>query len=133
MRNTIRIISFGFLHGPAPEGAHLVLDLREHFRDPHVDPRLRYLTAHDEPVRRAVLTTPGINLLIKATSWTVEAFDLDPSHGPVLIAVGCAGGRHRAATVAMALADRLRNLGHCVELEHRDLGKQVVERGRGGR
>ena len=27
---------------------------------------------------------------------------------PVTVAVGCAGGRHRAATVAMAIADRLR-------------------------
>ncbi|GAB2722347.1 RapZ C-terminal domain-containing protein [Kitasatospora kifunensis] len=126
----VRVVSFGFLHGAPPEGAHLVLDLRHHFRDPHVDPALRYLTAHDEPVRRAVLTTPGIRELIACTAGAVEAFDLGPFRGPVLIAVGCAGGRHRAATVAMVLADRLRKLGLSVELVHRDLDKQVVERAR---
>lgn len=123
----IEILSFGYLHGPAPS-AHLVLDLRHHFRDPHVSPELRYLTAHDQPVRDAVLGTSGIPELISATTRVVEAFRAGPSAGLVTVAVGCAGGRHRAATVALALFQELETTGADVSLVHRDLGKPVVER-----
>ncbi|MFE6868533.1 ATPase [Kitasatospora sp. NPDC057692] len=123
----IRVISFGYLHGAPPE-AHLTLDLRRHFRDPHVDPALRHLTAADLPVRRAVLTTPGIWEAILAAALVAEAFDAGPSPAPLTVAVGCAGGRHRAATVAMVLADRLAKTNAPVRLTHRDLDKPVVDR-----
>ncbi|MFD5916036.1 ATPase [Kitasatospora sp. NPDC058201] len=110
----IRVVSFGYLHGAPPE-AHLTLDLRRHFRDPHVDPTLRHQTANDLPVRQAVLGTPGIREAIVADA-------------PLTVAVGCAGGRHRAATVAMALARRLGKTGTRVRLTHRDLDKPVVDR-----
>jgi RNase adaptor protein for sRNA GlmZ degradation len=118
----IHVISFGYLHG-GPPAAHLTVDVRAHFRDPHVSPELRYLTAHDAQVRAAVLSTPGITLLIDAVAVTAACFLAGPSAGPVTIAVGCAGGRHRAATIAMELG---RLLGASVE--HRDLDKPVVER-----
>lgn len=52
-----------------------------------------------------------------------------PSAQNVRIAVGCAGGRHRAATVGMTLADRLGALyGALVTLRHRDLERPVVDR-----
>ncbi|MET8539205.1 RNase adapter RapZ [Kitasatospora sp. NPDC004799] len=123
----IRVVSFGYLHGAPPE-AHLTLDLRRHFRDPHVDPALRQLTAHDLPVRRAVLATPGIRELIAGAALLADSFDTGPSEAPLTIAVGCAGGRHRAATVAMTLAKRLSKTGTRVCLTHRDLAKPVVER-----
>ncbi|MEV0187179.1 RNase adapter RapZ [Kitasatospora purpeofusca] len=124
---TIEVISFGYLHGAPPE-ATVTVDLRRHFRDPHADPGLRHLTAHDLPVRRAVLTTPGVREAIAAVASVVEAFDAGPSPAPLTVAVGCAGGRHRAATVAQVLADRLRKAVGPVDLIHRDLGKPVVER-----
>ncbi|MEV7934924.1 RNase adapter RapZ [Kitasatospora sp. NPDC088264] len=123
----IQVVSFGYLHGAPPE-AHLTLDLRRHFRDPHVDPALRHQTAHDLPVRRAVLATPGIRELIASAALVADSFDAGPSEAPLTIAVGCAGGRHRAATVASVLADRLGKTGTRVVLEHRDLGKPVVDR-----
>ncbi|MFF2659303.1 ATPase [Kitasatospora sp. NPDC058032] len=124
---TIEVISFGYLHGAPPE-AHLTLDLRKHFRDPHVDPALRHLTAHDLPVRRAVLTTPGIRESVLAAALVAEAYDAGPTAAPLTIAVGCAGGRHRAATVAMVLASRLDKTIAPARLVHRDLDKPVVER-----
>ncbi|MDG9717420.1 RNase adapter RapZ [Streptomyces sp. DH24] len=123
----VSITSFGYLHGTPPE-AHLTVDLRHHFRDPHVSPELRYLTADDEPVRAAVLATPGIRQLVTAVAASVEAFAAGPSAGPVTIASGCAGGRHRAPTVARALADRLTAAGHRVTVQHRDLSKPVIQR-----
>ncbi|MFG2904025.1 ATPase [Kitasatospora sp. NPDC048286] len=123
----ITVVSFGYLHGAAPE-AHLTLDLRRHFRDPHIDPALRHQSAHDLPVRRAVLATPGVRELIAGAALVADSFDAGPSDAPLTIAVGCAGGRHRAATVASVLAKRLAKTGATVSLAHRDLDKPVVDR-----
>ncbi|MFE9170860.1 ATPase [Streptomyces kebangsaanensis] len=125
---TVDIVSFGYLHA-APPAAHLTVDLRHHFRDPHVSLELRYMTAHDEAVRAAVLATPGIRQLLAGIAASVTAFAAGPSAGPITVASGCAGGRHRAPTFAQALADHLVAVGGFhVTVQHRDLGKPVVER-----
>lgn len=123
----VEIVSFGYLHGEPP-AAHLTIDLRHHFRDPHVRPELRYMTADDAPVRAAVLATPGITALVDATAAAVDAFASGPTAGVVTVADGCAGGRHRAPTFARALAERLTAAGHSVTVQHRDIAKDVVQR-----
>jgi RNase adaptor protein for sRNA GlmZ degradation len=123
----VLVISFGYGHAAPPE-ATITLDLRHTFRDPHVDPRLRQLTASDWAVRRAVLRTSGIRPLMKATVRQVLAFRAGPASGQVVIAVGCVGGRHRSATVAHYLARRLTRRGLQVQLQHRDLAKPVITR-----
>lgn len=120
----VTITSFGFLHGDPPD-ATITLDLRVHYRDPHVDPALRNLTSRDEPVRLAVLGTAGVLDLVDATCAMVRALASGPAGtAPISIAVGCAGGRHRAPTVAMALALELEL--DVVDVHHRDLDKPVV-------
>jgi UPF0042 nucleotide-binding protein len=123
----VRITSFGYLHGDPPP-AHLTFDLRHHFRDPHVTPELRTMTAHDSEVRRAVLDTPGIPALVEAISDAAVAYRNGPSGEAVDVAVGCAGGRHRAAVVAEALQAALADEGVTATVEHRDLHRPVVER-----
>ncbi|MFD6360175.1 ATPase [Streptomyces roseolus] len=123
----VLVVSFGYGHSPAPD-ASIILDLRFAFRDPHVDHRLRYMTASDRPVRRAVLRTPGIRSLLKATVEQVRAFRKAPSAGQIVVAVGCVGGRHRSATFAHYLARRLRRRGLQVDVQHRDLAKPVISR-----
>lgn len=125
--SAVEVISFGYLHGEPPQ-AHLTVDLRHHFRDPHVDPALRYMTADDEPVRTAVLNTSGIADLVTATAAAVTAFAAGPSAGRITVADGCAGGRHRAPTFAMALGQTLTEQGFTVTLSHRDMDKAVVQR-----
>lgn len=124
---TVDIVSFGYLHGNPP-AAHIALDLRHHFRDPHISPELRHMTAHDSEVRQAVYATPGIPALIEATADAIVAFSHGPSAGTVRVAVGCAGGRHRAAAVAMALQTALAAEGVTATVAHRDLDKPVVDR-----
>ncbi|MET8704318.1 RNase adapter RapZ [Kitasatospora sp. NPDC004723] len=126
----VEIVSFGYLHGEPPADTDLVLDLRRHFRDPHVNPALRYLTAHDEEVREAVRTTPGITQAVTAAAAAVLAFRSGPSSDrhPVRVATGCAGGRHRAASVALELQTALAALGVEATVTHRDLAKPVVDR-----
>ncbi|MFE7466400.1 ATPase [Streptomyces sp. NPDC057499] len=123
----IEVTSFGYLHDASPV-AHLTVDLRQHFRDPHVSPELRCMTARDELVRTTVMGTPGVTELVSATALAVAAFASGPSAGTVTVAGGCAGGRHRAPTFALALADRLRTVGFTVTVTHRDLDKDVVQR-----
>lgn len=119
----VEITSFGYLHGTPPT-AHITVDLRHHYRDPHVRPELRHLTAHDQTVRDTVLNTPGIPALLDSLDAAVRAYAAGPRTGPITIAVGCAGGRHRAATVASELAARIPGS----VLVHRDLHQPVVER-----
>lgn len=123
----VTITSFGYLHGTPPT-AHLVVDLRHHFRDPHVAPELRHKTAHDLEVRQAVFGTPGIPALVEALSDAVVAFHHGPSDGPVQVAIGCAGGRHRAAAVAMALQLHLADEDITATVHHRDLHQPVINR-----
>ncbi|WP_039832044.1 RapZ C-terminal domain-containing protein [Nocardiopsis valliformis] len=124
----IKIISFGFLHSAPPE-AHLVIDLRTHFRDPHVSPELRALTSSNPRVREHVLATPGIGALVEALTATALAMASGPARADVVIAVGCAGGRHRAPTVARAVCERLDGREDVdVQLDTRHLTRPVVVR-----
>ncbi|WP_407697921.1 RapZ C-terminal domain-containing protein [Streptomyces kaniharaensis] len=128
----IEIISFGYLHGPVPE-AELVLDLRKHFKDPHVSPTLRYLTARDQEVRDAVKATPGILQVVAATITMAQSYAMGPGAETSVfrIAVGCVGGRHRAAATAELLQTGLTAAQFDVTtLTHRDLDQPVVESGR---
>lgn len=125
---TVQIMSFGYGHAPAPP-AHLVYDLRVHFKDPHVTPELRDLTAYDHAVVVTVRATPGILQLVTAAEHAVLACLAGPSAGSVTVAVGCAGGRHRAPVVGDLLATGLAEThGLDVTLTHRDLDRPVIER-----
>jgi rhodanese/phosphatase family RapZ-like protein len=118
------VVSFGYRHAPAPE-AHVVLNLGCHFRDPHISPEMRELTARDDLVRETVLNTPGIRDLIQATTDLATSF---LSGGPVVIAIGCAGGRHLSPVVADSVAKRLERIWDLsVDVTHRDLSKPVID------
>ncbi|MFI7142868.1 hypothetical protein ACIBQ5_35755 [Streptomyces massasporeus] len=123
----VELVSFGYLHGAPPE-AHLVVDMREHFRDPHVTPALRELTADHEPVMRAVLDTEGVRELAAGIRAAVDAFRAGPSGGTVRVAVGCAGGRHRSAAMVNYLAMQWHGDEVSVATQHRDIHRPVVER-----
>jgi RNase adaptor protein for sRNA GlmZ degradation len=99
-----------------------------HFRDPHIDPALRYLTAADPAVMVAVIGTPGIPALTRAIAGMARAYLAAPQPGPLTIAVGCVGGRHRSAAVAIEAARLLVLDGVPVTVAHRDLARPVIER-----
>jgi len=127
----VQVESFGYGFGPAPR-AHLVVDVRDHFRDPHVSPELRQLTATDERVVRAVLDTTGVPLLARSIVLAVGALLIGPSAGPVVVAVGCVGGRHRSPVIAAYVAQALEHGGTRTAVTHRDMGRPVIERPAGG-
>jgi RNase adaptor protein for sRNA GlmZ degradation len=124
----VHLVSFGYGHGQPPPGAHLTVDVRQHFRDPHADPALRCLTAANGQVMRAVLATQGIPDLIAALVAAARACLAGPQPGPVLVAVGCAGGRHRSAAIVTEAARRLSRAGLPVTVTHRDIARPVIIR-----
>jgi UPF0042 nucleotide-binding protein len=121
----IQIISFGYGHPEGAPDADLIIDLRP-YRDPHVQPDFRQLTAFDQIVRDTVRTTPGIPELLAETITRVE--QLAAQQPTVTIASGCVGGRHRGPAFALDLAAALQHLGHRVDWTHRDINKPVINR-----
>lgn len=120
----LRIVSFGFGHGPAP-AADLVLDLREWFRDPHVSPELRALTGRDPRVIANVLSTRGAGDFIDRIFNAIATL-VDLRLGTVVLATGCSGGRHRSTVVSDQLFLRALSAGWTAEVHHRDIDKPVL-------
>jgi UPF0042 nucleotide-binding protein len=127
----VTVTSFGYGHQDTdgrpvpPPAAHLTIDVRTHFRDPHVSPGLRHLTGTDEAVIDAVMATPGVHALIDAILDAVTAFRTAPVPSPVTVAVGCVGGRHRSVVIASFIAALLPGK---VGLVHRDIARPVITR-----
>ena len=118
----VTIVSFGYLHGPPPE-ADVVVDLRHRLRDPHVDPAFRELTGEDAAVRGKVMNTMGADGIAWSIADLVES--LAAAGGPVTIAIGCAGGRHRSYVMAEWVAE----LVECeTTVRHRDAHLPVKHR-----
>lgn len=127
MSAPVQLVSFGYGHG-APPPADAVIDVRRRYRDPHVNPSLRHRTAADAEVVAAVMGTPGVQGLIGAIVALAHAYRRGPDRGPVTIAVGCAGGRHRSAVIATEAAWRLERQGVPADVTHRDMHRPVIER-----
>jgi RNase adaptor protein for sRNA GlmZ degradation len=132
----VTLVSFGYGHRASStdtasiDGATIVIDVRRHFSDPHVNPALRKLHGFDAEVRAAVMTTPGVEELVQALIGMIYAFRSGPVPGPVKIAIGCVGGRHRSVAIALEVCDRLWTTDHRVSvgIRHRDIDKPLLPR-----
>ena len=116
------VISFGHLHGPAPQ-AHLIVDLRQGYRNPA--PHLPADLAFPAPeVVAHVISTSGISDLVDALVLTTD--QLARVQDEVVVAVGCAGGQHRAPTVASPIADQNSPRARRSRVSHRDLNTSLT-------
>jgi UPF0042 nucleotide-binding protein len=109
-----KIVSFGFKHEGEPdrEPGVLVLDVRQLFRNPFHDRKLRNKRGTDPEVQADVMKTPDFRARYNHLKEQVE------TPGTVIVYIGCTGGHHRS----VFLAERLgRELG--VPVEHRDIDK----------
>lgn len=114
----MKLISFGYLHGPAPE-ADLTVDVRRYLYDPATWDELLNQDGRDFEVRRFVFQS---SLATDTTDWLSNiASDMVMGSIPFTIAVGCAGGRHRSVAIIEAVAIQLRADGLEVEVVHRDV------------
>ncbi|MEV6234928.1 RNase adapter RapZ [Saccharopolyspora shandongensis] len=124
------VTSFGYGHAPAPSRADVTLDVRRHFRNPHRDPAMRYLTGQHEPVRKHVLNTPGVLRLVENTAGLArDLLNASAATRQLMIAVGCVGGRHRSVAIADGIVSALRDAGINAAVHHRDITRDVLPTG----
>jgi UPF0042 nucleotide-binding protein len=134
----ITVTSFGYGHAPAPT-AHLTLDVRYVFRDPHVDPAMRDLTGKHPSVITNVMVQPMADVVVYQLAHTAHALVTSLARSntdliDVRIAIGCVGGRHRSVVLADKVAEMIRSGGgadYPVTVLHRDLHRPVLARGTG--
>lgn len=123
----IRIVSFGYGHG-SPPAADITYDLRAVLHNPHHDPALRDLTGLDAAVYDHVMATPGAQRLAIQATRTARHLTADTSTD-LVIGWACTGGRHRSVALARRMHDLLHGLGVPVEVEHRDVYRQLLPPG----
>lgn len=114
------LISFGYLHlpknaagQPLPPDADRIEDVRDRLRDPAAARSILDLDGYHPRVQAVVLNTPGARDLVD----NLVACATLPT-GPRTIAIGCAGGRHRACALVELTHQRLRELGHVATVQH---------------
>lgn len=122
---TVTVTSFGYGHAAAPQ-AHITLDVRDLFRDPHLNPAMVELTGRDQMVIDSVLRQSGALELVADVAQLVLR---QHRRGVALIvAFGCQGGRHRSPALADELARYLARLGVVLVVTHRDIDKPILAR-----
>jgi UPF0042 nucleotide-binding protein len=115
-RPSLVLISFGYLHlhDGTPPQADRIEDVRDRLRDPAAARGILDLDGRDPRVQDIVLNTPGARELLD----NLASYAQLPA-GPRTIAIGCAGGKHRASSLIELLAQELRTRGRVAEVEHR--------------
>ncbi|REF00288.1 RapZ C-terminal domain-containing protein [Thermomonospora umbrina] len=116
----LRLISFGYLHlptdaegNPIPPHADRIEDVRDRLRDPATARDIPDLDGFHLKVQDVVINTRGARELID----NLAAYAMLPA-GPDTIAIGCAGGKHRACALTEILGSKVRGLGRDVAIEH---------------
>ncbi|MFG1857488.1 hypothetical protein ACGFJT_37025 [Actinomadura geliboluensis] len=126
LTSTIEITTFGFQHGPAPR-AHLIVDLRDHFKELDSRPDLQGQAGH-AAVFNAVVNTPGTGQLMTGVEDAVVALLANPPAGlsRVTLAVGCTTGRY-SAEVGDGIGTTLEeDFGAHVTLTHREASRNTA-------
>lgn len=115
----ITILSFGYLHSwpqdaPTPD---ITVDLRRLLADPAHVPNGAMLDMNglDESIREFVFATPGARALMFNVRRTVADMS---AIKPIVVALGCAGGRHRSVVLAAELYVQLAVAGYEVSVKH---------------
>lgn len=120
----LTLTSFGYLHlTDGPPAADRIEDVRDRLRDPAAARDILDLDGRDARVQEAVLGTRGASELLG----NLADYAALPA-GPKRIAIGCAGGRHRAASLVELLARELQERGRQVVVEHLHIDRPRVLR-----
>lgn len=125
-RAVVNVLSFGFRYG-LPPSVELLFDVR-FLRNPHFEPALRPRTGLDPEVARFVLedgrTRELLARLREFLDYSLALYDAE-GKAYLTVGIGCTGGRHRSVAVAEALGEELRARDREVNVQHRDVGKEV--------
>ena len=120
----INILSFGFKHGIPLEG-DLIFDVR-FLPNPFYIEHLRPQSGKDKEVKEYVLGFPEtmefINKLEDMIDFLIP-FYIKEGKYQLVIGIGCTGGQHRSVTISNHLYESLKEKGHWVAINHRDVNK----------
>jgi RNase adapter protein RapZ len=118
----LSVMSFGYKYG-VPSEADLVFDAR-FLPNPNFVPTLKPLTGNHAPVirymKRQRETARFLKKLQDFLSYVVPQY-IKEGKTYLTVGIGCTGGRHRSVMIANAIAERLSEEGHKVQVRHRDL------------
>ena len=123
--NEITLMSFGYLYG-LPEEADTVIGVRG-LPNPYYVEALKHKTGLEEAVRDYVFSTPESQRFFETVlSMLCQRIALyrayeSPLKTPLVIAVGCSGGKHRSVSMTVRLAEALRAEGLPLRVLHRDI------------
>ena len=127
--NEITILSFGYLYG-LPERADTVIGARG-LPNPYYVEALKHSSGLDPAVRDYVFSTPEAKEyfaccldLVRRRIALYAGYD-SPLKEPLVIAVGCSGGKHRSVSMVHRLAEALEAEGTSVRVDHRDINKRL--------
>lgn len=124
--SVVTMLSFGYRYG-IPPSAELLFDVR-FLPNPHFEPALRPKTGLEPEVASFVLDHDRTRELLARLGdfldYLLARYDAE-GKAYLTVAIGCTGGRHRSVAVTNALADRLRAAGREVNVQHRDVDKEV--------
>ncbi|AYF53622.1 RNase adapter RapZ [Clostridium botulinum C] len=130
-RLIIDVLSFGFKYG-IPVDADLVFDVR-FLPNPYYIPELKKFSGDDKEIQDYVLgfkeTKEFINKLDDMLEFLIPNY-IKEGKIQLVIAIGCTGGRHRSVTIANVIYDKLKEKGHKVSKEHRDINEDIKKGGR---
>ncbi len=118
----VNIFSFGYKHG-APLSADMIFDMR-FIPNPYYVKSLKPLTGNNKKVRDFVMrqdvTQEFLDKLEPMLDFLIPFYMKEGKYN-LNLAFGCTGGHHRSVATANEVAERLRQKGRRVTLEHRDL------------
>ncbi|MBP2627918.1 MAG: nucleotide-binding protein yhbJ [Firmicutes bacterium] len=127
-RMNITVVSFGFKYG-IPLDADMVFDVR-FLPNPFYVESLRRKSGDVVEVGEYIWKWPITQQFMEKVTDFVEF--LVPNYikegkSQLIIAIGCTGGMHRSVFVAGKIYEGLKSKGYKVNLDHRDIKKNVVE------
>ncbi|MBO5453712.1 MAG: RNase adapter RapZ [Clostridia bacterium] len=124
----IEVTSFGFKYG-IPADADLVFDVR-FLPNPFYIDELKNLTGLDSDVQNYVCRWEQTNIFLDKVHEMLEfliPFYAEEGKTQLVIAIGCTGGMHRSVTMTEKLFTTLKDNGHRVIKNHRDIYKDGLK------
>jgi Predicted P-loop-containing kinase len=127
----ITVLSFGFKYG-IPVDSDLAFDVR-FLPNPYYIPELKKYSGNDKPVSDYVMsfkeTRDFIDKLEDMLEFLIPNY-LKEGKRQLIVSIGCTGGRHRSVTIANAIYNKLKDSGHKVNIDHRDIEEDVNKGGK---
>ena len=119
---TVSLVSFGYKYG-VPSDLDLLMDVR-FLPNPYYEPELKELTGRDERVREYVMNSEVSREFLKRFAdfllFLLPEYIKEGKHH-LAVGIGCTGGQHRSVTIALKMADILKDAGYAVNVNHREL------------